>query len=228
MAAKKQIHEKHDFFLRGVSLVDISVLDSVLSAQEKRNAELIAALEGTVQAVQEKCADPGLKNEAKKTLRSIRALRIAQRSVPRLLKASMRASVEHHNPIVGFASDYQLSIDDNDNAFDLVQDFLSTLRVTVVRQDRRLVLWNDTSKSCICTQDDNRADNGAVVHLCVNTAESPRVISFTFWLSVIEGKPEVTAAANEFDHKYGNYFHKEPRHVLEFARLRYCDEVNKA
>jgi len=226
--ARKQIHEKHDFFLRGVSLVDISVLNSVLHAQEKRNAEMIAALEAAVQMVQEKCSAPELKNEVKKTLRSIRALRIAQRSVPRLLKASMRASVEHCNPVVGFADTRQFSVVKNDNILDLVQDFFRTLRVTMVQSESSLVLWDDTSKKPICSQRKFAARQGAAVHVCVNTAENPRVVGLTLRLAVTDRKPEVTAAAHEFIPAYGTYLQTDPKVPLTFARLRYRNEVNKA
>lgn len=225
--AKKQIHERHDFFLRGVSLIDISVLNSVLNAQEKRNADLIAALEGAVHAVQEKCTAPELKKEVKKTLRSLRTLQIAQKSIPRLLRASTQAAVEYHKPMVDFADTRQFSVVKDDNILDLVQDFFRTLRVTVVQRESSLVLWNDTSKKPICSQSKFAARQGAVVHVCVNTAENPRVVGLTLRLAVTDGKPEVTAAAHEFIPAYGTYLQTDPKVPLTFARLRYRNETSK-
>lgn len=223
---RKMLSKRQDFFLRKITLTDLAILNNVLYAREQQDAETIAALENATRACEDSCdtESPDMQKELKKTRQSIRRLKLIQRSIPRMLRASMQATVEHNNPTIGFANEIQFNVVKDDNIVDLVQSFFSTLRVTMFVYQNRLVLWSDTNKHCICRQYHKAADSGAVVHICVNTAENPRVISFTLWLAVEDGKPEVTASVNQFNHEYGTFYPTESSITLKFAHIRCSTE----
>jgi len=220
---KKRLNSKCDFFFRNVSLVDLAVLNNILHMHKERTASTVTALESAANVCQDKAWSPGMRREVGRLKADIRRVKTTLKSVPRLLKASLDASVEHHNPSVSFARYEQVNeeVDVGDNVVELAQTFFSTLRVTLIKHGQRLTLWDDTHNRFICGTDNNRISDGAFAHLYVSEPEGSRIIGCTFWLSVDGNKPNVVFAINTFDYDCAQYEQGTVKVVPKFARLSY-------